>query len=334
MKNVKTILFVITMVILILPGAAYAQDDESYTVGVYTVGDGEDFGFKAAMAELGYVEGENVTYLVVPYVNTSEDMTDAEFAEQLPLAKQAMIDANPDVIAANTDGDALEFVAMGAEDIPIVFLRSDDPVASGAVEDLNNPGGNLTGVVTSRPHEGRLQLLTEIIPTTDTVLYLYIPESGEDLVLEQTQAVADELGVEMIPASVTDEESVLAALEEAPDEVDWVFVTPLSFYIVGEDTLALALERGIAMAGVANIPEFGYLMSYGPSLPATEEQAAQIVDHVLRGASPADMPVQPADNFLAINLDQAEILGIEIPRGILRQADAISRPGDFDEPEG
>lgn len=77
----------------------------------------------------------------------------------------------------------------------------------------------------------------------------------------------------------------------------------------------------------------GYVMGYGPSYNETGRQAAQVIDRILRGASPADLPVQIAENYLMINLEAAEAIGLEIPESILRQADVIVRPGDFDTSE-
>src|SRR5690606_12738267 len=236
------------------------------------------------------------------------------------------------IFVVNTDTDAVNISSMTG-DIPIVFGRSDDPVATGAVADLVTPGGNMTGTITNRPHERRLQILTEIYPETDAVYYLYSTLTGEaETVREQVEAVGEELGVEVVPAPITDVESALTLLENTPEEVDWLFLTPFVPFDpqFTETLVAVSMERQIGITWVTDDAFPGYLMGYGPSIQASEAQAAQIVDRILRGASPADLPVQTAENYLMINLEAAAQINLEIPEGILRQANLIVRPGYFD----
>jgi putative ABC transport system substrate-binding protein len=259
-------------------------------------------------------------------------MTPQEAMENINAQMQAIIDLQPDLIVTNTDTDAVNTRTM-AGDIPIVFARSDDPIATGAVADLINPGGNTTGIITNRPHERRLQILTEMLPSTDAVYYLYSPLTGEgETVLEQVRNVGEQLGVEVISAPITDGPSGVEALANTPEEADWLFLTPyvpfdFAFF---EKLNAVSVERGIGIAGVIDTPTPGYLMGYGPNIDASDAQAARMADRILRGASPADLPVETAENYLMVSLEQAEAIGMEIPEGILRQATTIVRPGYFD----
>jgi ABC-type uncharacterized transport system substrate-binding protein len=156
MKHSKTILIIILLLSLIVSGTASAQSDQ-YTVGIWNFMFYE--GFIGAMADLGYVEGENVSFL---YTEDGQDDMDTA---------QALIDAHVDVIIIQLDTSALTLMEMTSE-IPIVFYISDDPVATGAVESLLNPGRNATGLVTNHSHVRRFQLLPEVNPATDKVYYL------------------------------------------------------------------------------------------------------------------------------------------------------------------
>lgn len=321
MKYTKILLVAISL--LIISGAIHAQ-------GAYTVAYLSFFpdAFKAGMEELGYIEGENVNYRLLDLA----DVPPEEYVEQFNLQVEVIVAEGVDVIVVNTDTDAVNISSMTG-DIPIVFGRSDDPVATGAVADLVTPGGNMTGTITNRPHERRLQILTEIYPETDAVYYLYSTLTGEaETVREQVEAVGEELGVEVVPAPITDVESALTLLENTPEEVDWLFLTPFVPFDpqFTETLVAVSMERQIGITWVTDDAFPGYLMGYGPSIQASEAQAAQIVDRILRGASPADLPVQTAENYLMINLEAAAQINLEIPEGILRQANLIVRPGYFD----
>src|SRR5690606_16209449 len=191
MKYTKILLVAISL--LIISGAIHAQ-------GAYTVAYLSFFpdAFKAGMEELGYIEGENVNYRLLDLA----DVPPEEYVEQFNLQVEVIVAEGVDVIVVNTDTDAVNISSMTG-DIPIVFGRSDDPVATGAVADLVTPGGNMTGTITNRPHERRLQILTEIYPDTDAVYYLYSTLTGEaETVREQVEAVGEELGVEVVPAPI------------------------------------------------------------------------------------------------------------------------------------
>jgi putative ABC transport system substrate-binding protein len=323
------ILLLIALLVLVVPGVTYGQANETYTIGYLLWFSNE--AFKTEMTELGYVEGETITYLA-PSFEGYETMTMEQAMQRTQEQVQEIVEAGPDIFVTNTDTDALMVRALDA-DVPIVFARSDDPVATGAVEDLINPGGNTTGLITNRPHERRLQILTEILPTTDKVYYLYSPLTGEgEAVLSQVRKVAEALDVELIAAQVTDPQSGADALANTPEGVDWLFLTPYVLFSVPFDGMnALSLEHRIGVAGVTDMPFPGYLMGYGPNIEDGDAQAARMVDLILRGASPSDLPVQTSENFLMINLEQAEAIDMDIPESILRQARLIVRPGFFEQ---
>ncbi|HEX3049766.1 MAG TPA: ABC transporter substrate binding protein [Aggregatilineaceae bacterium] len=334
MKRSVVLIMLIIVLSLIPLGTTRAQGDGKQYVIANMILVGND-GFRDEMNQLGYVEGENTTYLYVDYSSYTQETTPEEWQAEYQRQIQAMLDAGTDVFVTNTDTDAVALQAL-VGNIPIIFARSDDPVSTKAVASLINPGGTMTGIMTNKPHERRLQILTEINPETDLVYYLYTSYSLEaDVVLQQVQTLADELGVEVVVAKMDpmDEASTLEVVQGIPDGTDWIFMTPYSYFYYPEPAAAL-LEKvfalGAGVAGVTDVPTQGYVVGYGPNMDATGRQAAHIIDRILRGASPADLPVETAENYLEINLEAAASSGMDIPESILRQANTIIRPGYFE----
>jgi putative tryptophan/tyrosine transport system substrate-binding protein len=323
----RLLLILILLSTFTITGVQAQDGDGNFVIGLAILV-GTD-AFIDEMTNLGYVEGDNITYMIPSYENVPAEEIQAEYTRQV----QAMAATPVDVFVTNTDTDAVWIQELTGSNIPTVFARSDDPVATGAVTSLVSPGGSMTGIITNRPHERRLQLMTEINPATDKVYYLYNPTTGEaEIVLQQTKVVAESLGVEVIPAPITDGPSGIQALEQTPEGIDWFFLTPFVpfdfdfFQALNETSVA----KGIAIGAVTDLPIPGYMMGYGPNVDDTGRQAARIVDRVLRGANPADLPVETAENFLMVNVETADLLGIEIPTAILRQANLVVRPGYFE----
>jgi putative ABC transport system substrate-binding protein len=318
----------LVMLVIMVSGVASAQDAEkTYKIGSLLWYDSQAFISK--MTELGYTEGQNITYMILSYENVAPEDYQKAYTEQV----QAMVDAKVDVFVVSTDTEAVNLKPM-VGNIPIVFCRSDDPIATGAVKDLVTPGGQITGGITNRHHERRLQLLTEIKPSTKKVYYLYSTQTGEaEAVLQQVKAVAKDLGVEVIPAPMTDGPSGVEALKNTPDDVDWLFTTPYVPFMdpqfVAELTAA-SMSHKIGIAFFIDQPIKDYVIGYGPNIQASDGQAATQVDRILRGANPADLPVQTIENYLVVNLEAAQSIGLDIPVNVLRQAETIVRPGYFD----
>jgi putative ABC transport system substrate-binding protein len=328
MQYRKFVIVIAFMLALVVSGSTLAQDaPQQFTIGWLSFFPPD--AFKARMTELGYIEGQNITYMVPSY----ENVAPADYFTSFNKQMQAMVDSGKvTVYVTNTDTDAINFQKV-IGDAPIVFCRSDDPVATGAVADLVTPGGHITGIITNKPHERRLQILTEIKPDTQKIVYLYSPLTGEaETVLGQVEAVAKDLNVTVIPKQTPDATTGVEALKSIPDGVDWFFLTPyVPFDPSFTDALkASATEHHAGIAWVTDDAIPGYLVGYGPSIKASDQQAAEVVDRILRGASPAELPVQTAENYLSINLEAAQTIGLDIPAVILRQAENIVRPGYFD----
>jgi putative tryptophan/tyrosine transport system substrate-binding protein len=326
-KYRKLLLAAIIVVMIAISGISAAlAAQKTFKIGLMLWINNDEF--IAEMTKLGYVEGKNVSYVPLTFADVKPEDWQNGFKNQL----QTMVDAKVDLLVTNTDTDAVNYrKAIG--NIPVVFARSDNPVATGAVKDLVKPGGLATGIVTNRPHERRLQLLTEIKPTTKKVYYLYSTVTGDaEAVLKEVQNVAKGLGVEIVTGPFVDLPGLHGVLDKTPQDIDWIFLTPFVYpdEAAVKKLMDLSASRRAGLAFIINVTPKGYLMGYGPSLDDTSRQAARIVDRVLRGGNPADLPVETAENYLTINLEAAQAINLRIPEGILRQANLIVRPGYFD----
>ena len=210
------------------------------------------------------------------------------------------------------------------------MATSADPVGTGLVANLNRPGGNITGLSLQAPELSgkRLQLLTEIVPRLARVAVLSNPLNPNTApIVEQTKAAAQSLGVEIHVAEV-----------QAPDKFGSAFVAITSAHagalIVLPDPLLYGQHpRTVTFTAASHLPtlfpekevaEACGLIAYGPSIPASFWRAAAYVDKILRGAKPADLPVEQPTTFeLVVNLQTARAIGVTIPTSILLRADEV-----------
>jgi putative ABC transport system substrate-binding protein len=213
--------------------------------------------------------------------------------------------------------------------IPIVFAAAGDPVASGLVTSLARPGGNVTGLSIQQTDLAakRLELLREVVPGLRRLAILG-NVGGPAVVLDmrEIEAAARTLGFEVIASEIRRGEDIVPAFEALNGRADalYVCIDPLvNTHRIRINTLALA-ARLPTMHGSREFVEAAGLMSYGPNLPDLFRRAADLVDKVLRGTKPADIPVEQPTKFdLVINLTTAKALGITIPPQLLARADEV-----------
>ena len=250
--------------------------------------------FRQGLKEYGWIEGHNIS-VEYRFAEGKEDAL-AEFAAELARLR---LDA---IVAEGTA--AIRAAKTVAQTIPIVMATSTDPIGNGLVASLHRPGGNVTGLSlqTAELAGKRLQLLTEIVPGLARVAVLSNPLNPSiAAAVEQTKAAAQLLGVEVHIAEVP-----------GPDQFESAFVT----FATASNLPALFSEKEVV--------EAGGLIAYGPSIPASFRRAAAYVDKILRGAKPAELPVeQPTIFELAVNLQTARAIGITIPDSILLRADEV-----------
>ena len=279
--------------------------------------------FRQRLRELGWVEGQNI---VIDY-RYAEDRVD-----RLPDLAAELVRLKVDLIVSmGTQG--VTAAKNATETIPIVMIAVRDPVGTGLIASLARSGGNVTGVSGSAGLEivaKQLELLKETVPKIRRVAILSNPANAyHQLAIREVNVAARSLGVQLqlLEARGPNEfDGAFAAM--AKERVGALLV--LSDAIFGSHRTRLAdlaaRSRLPAAYGVRDSVEAGGLMSYGPSILDSYRQAATYVDKILKGAKPADLPVeQPMKFELVLNLKTAEALGLTIPPLILFQADEVIR---------
>ncbi len=276
--------------------------------------------FRQGLRELGYVDGQNIAF----EVRSAEGRV-----ERLPDLVADLIRLKVDVIVAG--GTPAPLAAKRATTaIPIVMTAAGDPVGSGLVASLARPGGNITGLSILAPELGgkRLQLLKVVVPGVSRVAILWNAANPYPvLVWRETEAAAPALGVHLQSLDV-----------RGPDDLEGAFAAATRWragaLITVEDPLTFgqririvdfaARSRLPAIYGSREFVDAGGLMSYGASFTDLARRAATYVDKILKGAKPADLPVEQPTRFeLVINLKTAKALGLTIPPSVLIRADDV-----------
>jgi putative tryptophan/tyrosine transport system substrate-binding protein len=308
------------------PLAARAQQKAIPVIGVLNTGSpsassGSFMGaFRQGLSEAGYVEGQNVA---IEY-RWAEGNYD-----RLPALAADLVGRKVDLIMASSPPSALA-AKSATSTIPIVFRSGADPVGDGLVASLARPGGNLTGVsfVADELTAKRLELLSELVPRARVIALLMNPSNATaERVIRDVQEAARTNGLQL---------HVLKARSES--EIDTAFASLVQVHagalVVGADPfLSSRREQLVALASRRAVPsiyawrEFaasGGLISYGPSLTSAFRLVGAYVGKVLKGAKPADLPVQQPTTFeLVINLKTAKALGLTIPPSLLQRADQV-----------
>ena len=322
-------LLALTLGVLAAPLVADAQQTRKvYRIGFLAAGGGPAAvplreAFRQGLREVGWVEGQNI---VIEY----------RFAEgrfdRLPDLAAELVRLKVDIIVTGAT-PAAAAAKNATETIPIVMVSVGDPVGLGLIASLARPGGNATGLAYSVGLEifGKgLQLLKETVPKVSRVAVLWNPGNpGHALAIRDVKGAAQSLGVQLQLLEArgpNDFDGAFAAM--AQERVGALLVVAESMFFLHRTRLAdlAARSRLPAAYGSREIVEAGGLMSYGPSAPDLYRRAATFVDKILKGAKPADLPVEQPTKFeLVINLKTAKALGLTIPQSILIRADEVIR---------
>ena len=304
--------------LLVAPLAAEAQAGKIARLGVLLFstpeGDPNLQAFGKGLSELGYVEGKNLTTLY-------------RYAEGKPERLTNLAALKPDVIFA-LGGDVAPFARTATNTIPIVMSVSVDPVQTGLVQSLARPGGNVTGVtfVSSELAAKRLQLLKEAAPGISRVAVLWNPDHI-DPEYRETQSAARMLGVHAQSLEVRGAADFEAAFQAAlAGRAEALMVVSSRLMTLNRQRITdfAVKNRILIVSGWGPWAVTGGLLSYGPDLDALVRRAAVYVDKILKGAKPADLPVEQPTKFeLVINLKTAKALGLTIPQSLLLRADRI-----------
>jgi putative tryptophan/tyrosine transport system substrate-binding protein len=309
------------------PLAARAQQpDRMRRIGVYTFGAESDPSAQAyaralrqGLEQLGWIEGRNMR---VDYRWTSGDRLKAEVAE--------MVDLAPDLIVCGGTQLSVEF-KQKTQTIPIVFVQVADPVASGLVESLARPAGNITGFTAyAQPSMGEkwLELLKEITPRLTQVLVLVDPQNPTWMTHVPTmEKVALSFAVQLTVVHARNPAEIARAIEAFAARPNAGLIVLPSLMTVSQRELITTLAAKHRMPAVYAIRDFvtsGGLAYYGPDWVDLYRRAASYVDLILKGAKPADLPVQQPTKFaLGINLKTAKALDLEVPPTLLARADEV-----------
>jgi len=277
--------------------------------------------FRQGLRELGYVEGQNLA-IEWRYAHGK--------VERLPDLAAELVRLKPDVIIAISTPTA-EAAKQATGTIPIVALIIGDPIAAGLVSSLARPGGNITGVateITPALSAKQLQLLKEVVPKIRRVAVLLNPDWDLNAARwNETQRAAQSLRVELVRVEIRHASAIEAAFatmnRERADAL-FVFGDPL-VYILQHQIGDLATRNRLpSISQYREGADAGGLISYGPNFAASARRAATYVDKILKGAKPADLPIeQPTKLELVINLRTAKALGLTIPPSLLLRADQV-----------
>jgi putative ABC transport system substrate-binding protein len=308
-----------------LPLVARAQSEKTFRIGFLTRYSDASVSaqidaFRQGLRDLGWIEGKSIT---IEYRNAEGQ------ADRLPALAAELVGLNVDVIVT-VDTPPTQAAKRATGTIPIVIAVSADPVGTGLVSSLGRPGGNVTGLSLLAPEtdQKNLELLKEILPKIARVAMIFDPKNqGMIIRVNSIKDAALKLAIEFqpIPALSPNELSIVlaAAANDPPGAL--VVLSPV-YAAYRNEIVEFATKTKVPLSfdtnGLAGEPDA--LLSYGADISALFRRAATFVDRILKGAKPADLPVeQPAKFDLVINLKTAKALGITIPQTLLATADKV-----------
>jgi putative ABC transport system substrate-binding protein len=271
------------------------------------------------LRELGWIEGRTVAIEYRWAEGRSE-----RFAEIAAEFVQLKVD-----VIVTSGAAAVAAAKQATSGIPIVFTLAIDPVGTGLVASLARPGGNVTGLSIQQADLAgkRIELLREVVPAIRRLAILAnVGNSGAALDMSEAQTAASKLGVQVVTSAIQRAEDIALAFEAIEGRADALYVcgdSLQSTYRLRINTLALGL-RLPTIFPIREDAEAAGLMSYGPNYPDLYRRAADYVDKILRGAKPADLPVEQPTKFeLVVNLTTAKALGLTISPTLIARADEV-----------
>ncbi len=318
------IIVLVALGLLAAPIAAEAQAPAKVLrIGYLTARSGGshlDDAFRQGLRELGYTEGENIAILH----RSSEGIS-----ERLPDLAAELVRLKADVIVVATT-PAIHAAQQATRTIPIVMAVSGDPVESGFVASLARPGGNITGLSFQTPESSakQLELLKEAVPRVSRVAVLWnLPGPLGARTWTQLGRAAQSLGVQLQSLEVRGPDDLGSAFRAATRGRAGALLVLSGPVLFTHRTriVELAAERRLpAMYGITEYAKDAGLMAYAPNLLHMYRRAAVYVDKILKGAKPADLPVEQPTRFeLVVNLKTAKALGLTIPQSVLIRADQV-----------
>jgi putative ABC transport system substrate-binding protein len=276
--------------------------------------------FRQELRELGYVEGKNIIF---------ESRSAESKLDRFPALADELVRLKVDLLFASSTNEALTF-KNATRTIPIVFYVTSDPVADGLVDSLARPGGNITGVttITTALAGKRLELLKETVPKLSRVAVLWDPR-GESSTQQwkESQLAAAELGLQLHSMEVGSSDKFEGAFREATKARSAALSVMGGSVNTANPKLITDLATRHRLPAIFDRGDFianGGLMSYGPDRAERYRRAAYYADKILKGAKPADLPVEQPTKFeFIVNMIAAKQIGLTIPPNVLARADKV-----------
>jgi ABC-type uncharacterized transport system substrate-binding protein len=277
--------------------------------------------FREGLTKAGFIEGRNV--------RIEERWARGDY-EALPALAAELVAMGVVAIAATGDVASARAAQRASSTVPVVFTIGGDPVRFGLVKSINRPGANLTGVLFNQNVLGakRVELLRQIAPNMSRVALLMNPANANAKVEQaDAEAGAEKLGLETVTLLATNAQEINAALEQLLSAKADAFITATDPMLLDRREQIVSFAHRHKLPAVGYVRQFaavGALASYGPSISWMYRQAGEYVGQILKGSSPAEMPVlQPTQFELVINLKTARAFGLTIPATFLARADEV-----------
>src|SRR2546422_1657315 len=317
----RLIELVLALALTLVPLAAEAQPSTTIPrIGLLAPDATSWEPLRLGLRDLGYVEGKSIAF---------EERSSQGRNERLSDLASGLVRIKVNIIVTRGTPETLA-AKQATTTIPIVIAGAGDPVRSGLVSSLARPGGNVTGVMVLGPGLAakRLELLKEAVPNMSRVAFLWNPANPDQKSsFNEVHAAARALGVTLQSVEARSREQLEQALAMLKQS------RPSALLMTADGVHQRYISRIVAFASEARLPAMyqlreavdrGGLMAYGASLPDLGRLAASYVDKILKGAKPADLPVEQPTKFeLVINLKTAKTLGLTIPQSLLVRADEI-----------
>jgi putative ABC transport system substrate-binding protein len=323
MMTRRKLLVVLGASALAWPLASVAQQARLYRLGVLSTTTAANApivrAFTQGMEKLGWIDGKNIS-IEHRYAEGNVD--------RLPALAADLVQRKVDVIVTLSGTGTLAAIRVAGA-IPIVFVTLADPVGMGFVMSRARPGGNITGItgIGSELIARRLQLLKETIHKISRIAVIITGEPTDMLQFAEVQRAAEAFGIEVLSIKVRDRDDLpqaLALLRRWRAESMYVLDASVNFYNRELLTKFAAENRVPMIAGAKSYAEAGGLISYGTNYEDLSRHAATLVDKILRGARPADIPIEQSGMVeLVINIKTAKAIGIKIPQSLLARADKV-----------
>lgn len=321
-KNIMLIAIVILVVLVLFFYTGKPQEEHtSKTVAFISLSHVDDNtfdGFKTQMEKYGWDENKNIKY-IVPGA--------AHKVENLESIVKSVIQKNPDLILVSSTPATQEVKKqVPCSDIPIVFSPVNDPVASNIVQNLKMPEACITGIRLPIGDTKRFEWLYAIAPSVKTVLVPYTPNDDSSIASrDNIKEIAKELNIRIIEKALAEGMAIEDFFKTVPDSIEAIFLPRDSRIEVRiEEFVKFSLAKKLPLSAPSyQQVEKGALFTFGFIHKELGIEAARMVDRILKGVKPADLPVKFGNAYLVINQKTAKIIGIEFPKNALRNAKLI-----------